>query len=174
MQTSNDNQSKISLEYWYIFITAIITAIILSALCVKFKSLTTVKLDTLLLIMGNFGIAYWISTVINKKHKDNELKIDNCFEELDNLLKLIIELRDIINTDKFNDDHSYRLMSLLNLQIDLIGKYSFIDKKHQNELTKEYKKLDDKLTGSNTIDSNYKLPLLSIEKRILVIKSEIL
>ncbi|HIP35938.1 MAG TPA: hypothetical protein EYG85_03695 [Crocinitomix sp.] len=173
LKIKQDN-SRIFFEYWSIFMTSVIMAIILSAICIKFKSIFSIKPDTFLLVFGNFGIAYWIASVINKKHKNDELKVNSFFEELDSLLELISDLRKTINQDKFDDDYSYRSMSLINLQIDLIFKYEFIECKDTEELITKYAELNTMLTGNDKIDVEYKRILIAIEKRILVIKSEIL
>jgi len=166
--------SHISVGYLTAFITAIFMAILLVLLCIKINSEVAIKPDTLLLVAGNFAIAYWISSIINKKHKNNELKISNCFDELDSLLVLINRLRETIKNEEFDDDYSLRSMSLINLQIDLIKQYPFIEDENTNTLFNEYEKLNTYLTGSTNIDDNYKHALLALEKRILVIKSQIL
>jgi len=166
--------NKIPLELTYILITAIITAMILSFSCMTLNKMVTIKLDTFLIVLGNFGIAYWIASVINKKHKTDELKIHSCFEELNNLEKLISNLRETIKKEKHDDEYINRIKSLINLQIDLVSKYKFIQNEHIIKLKEEYRTLDYMLTGENQIQENYKLSLLSIEKKALVIKSEIL
>ena len=92
------------LEYWAVFMTSVILAIILAVLCVHANYSVSIKPDTLLLVGGNFAIAYWIASVINKKHKNNELKISNCFAELDSLLLLLNKLRIAIKDDNFDID----------------------------------------------------------------------
>ena len=119
-------------------------------------------------------LAYWIASVINKKHKSDELKVNSSFEELDSLLAFISELRKTIDEDKFDDDYSYRAMSLINLQISLICKYPFIETQDKEKLISKYAKLNVMLTDNNEIDMEYKRILLAIEKRVLVIKSVIL
>jgi len=166
--------NKIPLELTYILITAIITAMILSFSCMTLNKMVTIKPDTFLIVLGNFGIAYWIASVINKKHKTDELKIHSCFEELNNLEKLISNLRETIKKEKHDDEYINRVKSLINLQIDLVSKYKFIQNEHIIKLKEEYRTLDYMLTGENQIQENYKLSLLSIEKKALVIKSEIL
>jgi len=170
----NNNHKHFPLEYWAVFMTSMIMAIILVVLCVHVNNSISIKPDTLLLVGGNFVIAYWISSIINKKHKNNELKISNCFEELDSLLLLLNELRTTIKNDNFDDDYSFRSMSIINLQIDLIKQYSFINKEHMDALFEDYKKLNISLTGESEINDNYKISLLNLEKKILVIKSQIL
>lgn len=166
--------NKIPLELTYILITAIITAMILSFSCMTLNKMVTIKPNTFLIVLGNFGIAYWIASVINKKHKTDELKIHSCFEELNNLEKLISNLRETIKKEKHDDEYINRVKSLINLQIDLVSKYEFIQNEHIIKLKEEYRTLDYMLTGENQIQENYKLSLLSIEKKALVIKSEIL
>jgi len=163
-----------TLEYWAVFMTSVILAIILAVLCVHVNYSVSLKPDTLLLVGGNFAIAYWIASVINKKHKNNELKISNCFAELDSLLLLLNKLRIAIKDDNFDDDYSFRSMSIINLQIDLIKQYPFIEEEHKDALFEDYQKLNKSLTGETTINDNYKIVLLKLEKRILVIKSQIL
>ena len=134
------------------------------------------KIDSLIMILGNFGIAFYIAHVINKKNKNEELKIDNCFQELDHLLKLISELRCEIQSSKEEtlNDALIRFTSLIMLQIELIGKYDFINLSHKTKLTTQYSKLDIELTGDNEIDVNYKQSLLQLERTVLNIKSDIL
>lgn len=169
-----NNQERIPLEYLTVLVTSIFMAIIFTILCIRTNHIISIKPDTLLLVAGNFAIAYWISSIINKKHKNNELKISNCFDELDSLLELLNDLRITLKDNKFDDDYSFRSMSLINLQIDLVNQYSFIEKKHMDTLLEEYQKLDKFLTGQSDINDKYKLSLLNLEKRILVIKSQIL
>ena len=161
MPKIKQDNSRISFEYWAIFMTSVIMAIILSAICIKFKSIFSIKPDTFLLVFGNFGIAYWIASVINKKHKNDELKVNSFFEELDGLFELISDLRKTINENEFNDDYSYRSMSLINLQIDLISKYEFIEREESKELITKYAELDKMLTGNNEINQEYKMILIN-------------
>lgn len=132
-----------------------------------------IKADTALLILGNFAIAYWISIVINKKNRNEELHIKNCFDELDALLIRLCGLRKICNKDPESDNDILRILSLINLQIDLIEKYKFIDNKHTEKLKKQYNQLNTNLTDDPK-NKDYNLNLLTLEKEILVIKSDIL
>lgn len=143
-------------------------------LYIKYDLNISIKLDTILIVTANLLIAYWISSIINKKHKNEELKVSNCFKELEYISDLVIELREVIKKKNLEEDNSNRFMSLLNLQIDLINKYKFINDEHKNKLTYLYQKLDIELTSENNINEEYKHTLLFIEKRILVIKSDIL
>lgn len=140
-----NKEISIYLKKHYICVMLIFALI----LFVIFKIEYSLKADTLLLVFGNFSIAYWISTKINKKHKNEELIVNNCFEELNSFMTLITDLRKTIKDKEFDDDYSKRAMSLFNLQIDLIGKYNFIKEEHKSKL-------------------------IQLEKKILVIKSEIL
>jgi len=159
-----------------IFIPSIFIIIYLILHCVTFNDIVAIKPDTILILLGNFAIAYYIASIINQKIKKEELVIGNSFEELDYLMKLIIELRDTLqDTNKINIDTSARYISLINLQIDLIKKYSFIEDNHIKKLKQFHSKLDKYLTeDENNINMDYKKQLLFMEKRILVIKSEIL
>ncbi len=175
MQIKKDHKSiHISMEGALIFIPASLTALILAIICIEFNNSVPIKPDTFLLVLGNLGIAYYISTIINKEHKDNELKVSNCFKELDSLLELVSELRQAITDNKFNDDFASRSMSLISLQISLIKRYLYIEDIHIDKLLSYYKKLNTMLTDSDEIDLNYKHQLLAIEKKVFVIKSEIL
>ena len=133
------------------------------------------KIDTFALIFGNFLIAYFIAAAITKKHKDTELKITNCFKELDYLLNLVYALRTEIkaNNDTL-EDFIVRFDSLSSLQIELIKKYSFINSNSKRKLSDEHYKLSKSLTDDSTINDDYKIYLLRIEEIVLNIKSNIL
>lgn len=133
------------------------------------------KIDSFIILFGNFIIVYFIASSINKKHKNEELKIDNCFQELDSLLILLSDLRTAIkdNTDDL-EDFIIRFDSLLSLQIELIKKYSFINDSDKEKLSDYYYALSNHLTGEDTVDENYKISLLRIEETVLNIKSDIL
>ena len=150
------------------------------------------RLDSIILVFGNLFIAIYIASVINKKHKNNELRIDTCFNELENLSVLLIELRSKIEkTMKANfvfnlqitsneikldklEDHLIRYTSLISLQIELINKYEFVCNDYKERLKSLYYNLQKELTSEDTIHQNYKRTILQIEKTILNIKSEIL
>lgn len=133
-----------------------------------------IKLDTIVLVLGNLAIALFITAVLSRRHKNQELKIENCFKELVSFEELIKELREIDNTLMQNDSFLNRITSLTRLQIELISKYPFIQENDIQTLKKWSSQLDKELTGSQTVDQNYKNTIVQIEKRILVIKSNIL
>ena len=132
-----------------------------------------IKADTILLVLGNFLIAVYIAGVLNKKHKNYELKIESCYKELDRLEDYLNVLREMPSLIQ-NEDIINRQSSLVNLQISLISKYSFIKDGHIIKLKNYYTSLDKELSGNSIIDQNYKNTILQFEKRILVIKSDIL
>lgn len=136
------------------------------------------KYDTILGILGNLMIAVYIASVISKKQKNDELKIDNCFKELNHLLCLLNELRThIMDEQEENklDDIKIRYMSLISLQIELVKKYKFIPKHFNDKLAEHYRNLDKSLTSENTIcHEDYKHSSLQLERVILNIKSNIL
>ena len=132
------------------------------------------KIDSLIIVFGNLIVASFIAFAITKRHKNEELKIGNCFKELDNLLELLAMLRTKIAKNKDLIDNITRFDSLTSLQIQLIKKYSFINEKYKEELSDEYYKLNISLTDSDIINDNYKMALLRIEEIILNIKSDIL
>lgn len=168
---------KLSDNVLNILLALVIISLILLVfidLYINYSNFIPIKADTFVLVLGNILIALWISIIINKKQKSDELKVSNCFEELENLSNLILELRKLVSDNEFTEDSSNRIMSLINLQIDLIKKYDFIDEENIEKLKKYYKDLDANLTNQNTIDDNYKYPLLLLEKKIYVIKSQIL
>lgn len=116
---------------------------------------------------------------ILKTKNNNELKIDNCFKELDHLLCLINELRDCISKFKSKkeelEDIKIRYLSLISLQIQLVKNYTFISKEFNDKLDEHYRGLDKSLTGDNDIDcEKYKYFSLQLEKTILNVKSKIL
>jgi hypothetical protein len=134
------------------------------------------KYDTIINILGNFAIAIYIASIISKKQKNQELKIDNCFKELDSLLDLFSKLRNsiMLNNNTLEDD-LIRYLALISLQIQLINKYNFISEVYKDKLNQEYYKLNTYLTEEvDEINKNYKHPLLQLEKIILNIKSNIL
>lgn len=134
------------------------------------------KYDTILNILGNFAIAIYIASIISKKQKNQELKIDNCFKELNSLLDLFKELRSSINNNNNNlEDNLIRYLALISLQIQLIKKYNFISDLYKNKLDEQYYKLDTYLTEVvDEINQDYKHSLLQLERIILNIKSDIL
>ena len=138
------------------------------------------KIDTILLIFGNFAIAYYISVQINKKHKNEDQLKENCFKELDYILDLISDFRDKVeeideDTYTATEDVIVRFDSILSLQIELLKKYSFIDTKLNEQLFKHYYALNRYITeNTNTIHKDYKIALLRLEETIINIKSSIL
>jgi len=157
----------------FIVILPIILMVIFLNLGINLNFDMNIKIDTIILVIGNLLIAVYIASVLNKRHKNYELKIENCYKELDRLedyLKTLREMPTLIPDEGIINRHS----SLVNLQISLITKYSFIKKEHIDKLKKYYSDLDKELSGSNSIDINYKNTILLFEKRILVIKSDIL
>lgn len=172
------NLAKFSLRTLFT-IPALITAFFLISIvaisCTNYTQFTFPKSDSFLIVFGNLAIAIYIATIINKKNKNEELKIDSCFKEIDQLLKLIKLLRRSVNKDyQISDDSSFRLMSLISLQIDLIKNYNFINNDHLDKLDQYYRELDQNITGSDIVSEVYLQTLLQIEKRLLVIKSDIL
>lgn len=133
-----------------------------------------IKADTIILVLGNLAIAVYIASVLNKKYKNHELKLENCFKELISLEELLQTLRTIDNTLIQDDYILNRHTSLIRLQVSLISKYTFINEKDIEKLLQYTSKLDEELTGGSVVDSNYKNTILQFEKRILVIKSNIL
>lgn len=135
------------------------------------------KYDTLFNFVGNLFIAMYIASVIAKKQKNVELKIDNCFKELDSLLDLLKELRNFVianNTDNL-EDNLIRYLALISLQIQLVKKYNFIIQSSKDKLDEQYYELNTYLTEEvNEINQEYKYSLLQLEKTILNIKSNIL
>jgi len=154
------------LEYEVCFFFFIIIFII-----IVFNISFNVRLDSIILVLGNFAIAYYIAKKITKLQKTEELKITNCFKELDYLQKLIAELKNEISKKERDLD---RIISLIMLQIELIKNYNFISEKSQNKIFAQFIHLEKQLTGENDIDEGYKFSLLQIERSILRIKSEIL
>lgn len=154
---------------------AIITAILITS-DFDIKIDTSVKADTILLILGNFAIAYYIAVQINKKHKNEELIKDNCFKEIDFLLESFEALREAVkkSSDDDLDDFIVRFDSLTSLQIDLIKKYNFISHTHKEQLSDHFYKLNKYLTDENSIHQNYKIELLRLEETLLNIKNSIL
>ena len=153
----------------------VITPIVLMVLLINDINISLkIKADTIILVLGNLAIAVYIASVLNKKHKNHELKLENCFKELISLEKLLQTLRTIDNT-RIQDDYVLnRHTSLIRLQVRLISKYTFINKQDIEKLLQYTSKLDEELTGGSVVDSNYKNIILQFEKRILVIKSNIL
>lgn len=133
-----------------------------------------VKADTFLLVLGNFTVAIYIASVLNKEHKKNELKIENCFKELLSLEKLIDSLRTLDDIPLQDDYALNRYTSLIRLQISLISKYPFVNEEDIKKLDDYMSSLDEELTGKEVINQNYKNTIVQFEKRILVIKSNIL
>lgn len=173
--------SLIQFSLYSLFVLpSIITALVLIGLFLVFcfdNTLFNFKLpksDSFLIVVGNFLIAYYIAQIINKKHKNEELKIHSCFNEIDQLLKLIKDLKKAIKKNKIKDDDSTRFMTLILLQIDLISNYKFVKNVHTDKLMEYYNKLDNTITGTDTVLEEYQFYLLQIEKKVLVIKSDIL
>lgn len=151
---------------------AILMAILLNT---KLNIDLHVRFDTVLLILGNFAIAYYIAVQINKKHKNEELIKDNCFKELDFLLESLDKLRTTIaKKDNDLEDFLVRFDSLASLQIELIKKYNFISDQSKKQLSDYFYELSKHLTDSDIIDEDYKISLLRLEETILNIKSNIL
>lgn len=157
-----------------IAITPVVLMVLLINLGIDLNIKVDFKIDTFVLVLGNFAIAVYITSVLNKKSKAYELKIENCFKELVALEQYLSTLREIDNTHLQDDYLLNRHSSLINLQISLISKYSFIKKEDIEKLKKYYFRLEEELTGSSTVNQNYKNTILQFEKRILVIKSSIL
>lgn len=130
------------------------------------------KIDSLVMVLGNFTIAYYIAKKITKSQKTEELKINNCFKELDYLQQLITELKNGIKTKCEHD--ITRGISLIMLQIELIKNYSFVPYEIQEKIFNQFKLLEKQLTGEDTIDEGYMFSILQIERTILNIKSKIL
>ncbi len=130
-----------------------------------------IKIDTVLIVLGNFSIAYYIASIINTKNKHEELTIDRSFKEIEYLegfLQVLLK----------NDIQEYEInknLSFINLQISLMEKYTFIKKEDTAKLKTYYRVLNKELTGdANNIDQNYKNTISLMEKRLLVIKNNIL
>ncbi len=135
------------------------------------------KIDSFVIVFGNFLIAYFISISITKNLKNEELKINNCFKELDDLLDLISDLRENMLTEKNKallEDKIIRFDSILSLQIELIKKYQFISNLHKEKLASNYYTLSKHLTNEDKVNPSYKKPLLHLEEVVLNIKSDIL
>lgn len=109
-----------------IAITPITIYVLLLGLGIDLNFTLDIKIDTIVLVLGNLAIAVYIAAVLNKNHRNHELKIDNCFKELVSLEALIKELRECKSTKIQNDNFLNRISSLTRLQIDLISKYPFI------------------------------------------------
>lgn len=155
-------------------ITIALVVVIVTLLNSHINITLNAKIDSFIIVLGNLIVASFIAFAITKRHKNEELKINNCFKELDYLLELLVILRTKINENEDMIDNITRFDSLISLQIQLIKKYSFINEKYNEELSDEYYKLNISLTDSDTIDDNYKMALLRIEEIILNIKSDIL
>ena len=140
----------------------------------------SIKLDSFILVFGNFLIAYYITSILSKKNKNEELLVSSCFTELDYLLQLIEELRTNLNDETVTTKEVYledilnRYTSLLILQSALIEKYNFIDNSSNEKLKTQLVKLEVLLTAEDKPDEDYKFQLLQVERTILNIKSEIL
>lgn len=149
-----------------------IVVILFSLLYFKFD--LTVKVDTVLTVLGNLAIAYFIAKKITKSLKTEELKISNCFKELDYLQSFINDLRNDLNKNGTSADIN-RMTSLIMLQIELIKKYFFISEQSKEKIFKQFQHLEKQLTeDENKLDERYKFSLLQIERTILNIKSNIL
>ncbi len=167
-------------------ITIALVVVIVTLLNTSINIELSLKTDTFIIVCGNIFIAYYITVLINKKHKNEEQKVANCFKELDYLLEQLSSLRTEIEKDnvkfqnKFRgsssdlDDFIIRFDSLVSLQIALITKYNFIKTQYKDTLSDEYYKLNKSLTDDNKINTDYKISLLRIEETILNIKSDIL
>jgi hypothetical protein len=156
-----------------IAITPVILMVLFLNLGINLNFDLNIKIDTIVLVFGNLLIAVYITAVLNKKHKNYELKIESCYKELDRLedfLKILRETPPLVPNEYIINRQS----SLVNLQISLISKYNFIKDGHIKKLKNYYTSLDKELTGDNTVDQNYMNTILQFEKRILVIKSDIL
>ncbi len=129
-----------------------------------------ISLNTVILVAGNFMIAYYVASIINTKNKGQELLVERCFKELESLDEYLNSLQ----TKKDDEFFINRNLSLINLQISLLNKYNFIKQEDMKKLKTYYKRLKNELTESNNIDENYKNTIMQIEKRLLVIKSNIL
>jgi len=140
----------------------------------------SIKLDSFILIFGNFLIAYYITSILSKKNKNEELLVSSCFTELDYLLQLIEELRSNLNNTEITENEALqedilnRYTSLLILQSALIEKYKFIDNHSNEKLKNQVISLEILLTDEETPNPDYKFQLLQVERTILNIKSEIL
>jgi len=128
-----------------------------------------ISLNTILLVCGNFLIAYYVASIINTKNKSQELLLERCFKELE-YLDIFLNLLQEKITDDFTVNKN---LSLISLQISLLSKYDFVKQEDTDKLTKYYRQLKNELTGS-TIENNYKNTIMQIEKRLLVVKNNIL
>lgn len=163
---------KTNIQENIIAITPVILMVLLLNLGINLNIDWNFKGDSFIIIIGNLLIAVYIASVINKKHKNEELKIEACFKELITLDEYVRELRE---TTKIQDDSLLnRYPSLMRLTIELVSKYNFINNEDIDKLTSLMSILDSELTGDNIVNENYKNTLLQIEKRIIVTKSNIL
>jgi|GEM_PF-6226219 len=154
-------------------VPALVMALFLT-LGIDLNIIIDIKADTIILVLGNLAIAVYIASILNKGHRNYELKVENCFKELMSLEEYLKTLREMSNKLLKDDYTLNRHSSLINLQISLISKYSFINKTDINKLKEYYLQLNIELTGKDTVDQNYRNTILQFEKRILVIKSSIL
>lgn len=159
------------LEHFIVLYPAMFMAILLNS-DINISLSTNVKMDTLIIVFGNIFIAVFVVASINKKHKDEELQINACFNELISFEELIKDLRNTENIQ--NDILLNRSTSLMRLKISIIKKYKFIVQDDIDKLTNLLTTLDGELTGTNEVNKNYINTLLQIEKRITVTKGNIL
>lgn len=139
MQILKESNFKFILWYqlFFIFLISILAILISNHISIT----STLKLDTIVLVIGNFVIALFIAYYIGRKNKNQELIIDNCFQELNYLLELINELRYEIQKEEkcnFFEDKSIRFIALAMLQIQLIKNYDFILESDKNELDDKF------------------------------------
>ncbi len=130
-----------------------------------------IRIDTILIVLGNFSIAYYIASIINTKNKHVELMIDRSFKEIEYLEGFLqVLLKEDIQEYEINKN-----LSFINLQISLMEKYIFIKKEDTTKLKMYYRTLNQELTEDiDNINQNFKNTISQMEKRLLVIKNNIL
>lgn len=131
-----------------------------------------ISLNTILLIAGNFAIAYYIASKINLQNKHKELSIERCFKDIE-IFEEYLKSAVAMDTASADEYLINKTNSFTNLLTEMLSKYSFIEKEHIEKLKGYCITLSREFDPSG-VDQNYKNTIMQIEKRLLVIKSSIL
>lgn len=128
----------------------------------SFKINLEFKLDSIIVLLGNFLIAIIITGYLSKKHKKDEIELDHCIKDISEILIMMKEIKEeiyiFINDKNLNIEEKNSLRkeiisksSLIEELITMLKNHSLVNEDELNSIKSIYKQLEITLTESGSI-----------------------
>lgn len=163
------------------FLTIVLIIIFISSFNIKLDF----KLDSIIIVFGNFIIAMIITGYLSRKHKKDEIELDHCIKDISEILIMMKEMKNEIytlNNDKDLDKSKKESLkkeiisksSLCEDLITMLQNHSLVNNDELESIKSIYKQLEETLTNSQLINDEWFDKILKLNRHLLKLKSSVI